>query len=217
MTTELRIVIADDHPLLRAGLRQVIDRDGSMCVVADVGDGPAALERIEALRPDIVVLDIRMPGLDGFGVLREMHKRRLTAPVIFLTLHDDEELFNRAIDLGARGYILKDSALTAIVDGLRAVANGQYYVTPSLSTFLIRQRTREKNLSSRLPGLAGLTPTERRVLRLVATGQSSREIADILFVHYRTIENHRVNISQKLGLRGHNAVLKFALEHKDDI
>jgi DNA-binding NarL/FixJ family response regulator len=217
MSGEIRILIADDHPVLRAGLRQVIEGDRSLRVVAETADGPSALEQIEALRPDVAVLDIDMPGCDGFSVLREMQKRRLASSVIFLTLHADESLFNEAIDLGARGYILKDSALAGIVDGVKAVANGHHYVTPALTTFLIRHRTRAEALSVRQPGLALLTPTERRILRLIATGQSSKEIADALFVHYRTVENHRVNMAQKLGLSGHNAVLKFALEHKTEV
>ena len=217
MSGEIRVLIADDHPVLRAGLRQVIEGDRSLRVVAEAADGPSALEQIEALRPDVAVLDIDMPGCDGFSVLREMKKRRLPSSVIFLTLHAVESLFNEAIDLGARGYILKDSAVAGIVDGVRAVANGQHYVTPELTTFLIRHRTRAEGLSSRQPGLALLTPTERRILRLIATGQSSKEISDVLFIHYRTVENHRVNIAQKLGLSGHNAVLKFALEHKTEV
>jgi len=217
MSDEIRILIADDHPVLRAGLRHVIEGDRSLRVVAEAADGPSALEQIEALRPDVAVLDIEMPGCDGFSVLREMQKRRLASAVIFLTLHAHESLFNEAIDLGARGYILKDSALAGIVDGVKAVANGHHYVTPALTTFLIRHRTRAEALSARQPGLASLTPTERRILRLIATGQSSKEIADSLFVHYRTVENHRVNVAQKLGLSGHNAVLKFALEHKTEV
>ena len=217
MSGEIRILIADDHPVLRAGLRQVIEGDRSLRVVAETADGPSALQQIEALRPDVAVLDIDMPGCDGFSVLREMQKRRLASSAIFLTLHADESLFNEAIDLGARGYILKDSALAGIVDGVKAVANGHHYVTPALTTFLIRHRTRAEALSVRQPGLALLTPTERRILRLIATGQSSKEIADALFVHYRTVENHRVNMAQKLGLSGHNAVLKFALEHKTEV
>ena len=217
MSGEIRVLIADDHPVLRAGLRQVIEGDRSLRVVAEAADGPSALAQIEALRPDVAVLDIDMPGCDGFSVLREMQKRRLPSSVIFLTLHAVESLFNEAIDLGARGYILKDSAVAGIVDGVRAVANGQHYVTPELTTFLIRHRTRAEALSSRQPGLALLTPTERRILRLIATGQSSKEISGVLFIHYRTVENHRVNIAQKLGLSGHNAVLKFALEHKTEV
>jgi DNA-binding NarL/FixJ family response regulator len=214
MTNPLRILIADDHPLLRMGLRQTIEGDPSLRVVAEVGDGDAALTQIEALRPDVIVLDIDMPARDGFDVLREMQKRRLSGAVIFLTFHADEEVFNEAIDLGVKGYLLKDSALTAIIDGIRAVAAGQHYVTPSLTTLLVRHRASAQALAERQPGLESLTPTERRILRLIANGQSSKEIADALFIHYRTVENHRVNIAQKLGLRGHNAVLKFALAHK---
>jgi DNA-binding NarL/FixJ family response regulator len=214
MANPVSILIADDHPVLRRGLRQVIEADPSLRVVAETGDGEATLEQIQALRPDVAVLDIDMPKLSGFDVLREMRKRRLESHVIFLTLHADEALFNEAIELGARGYILKDTALTAIVDGIKAVAAGQHYVTPSLTTLLVRHRDRARDFTARQPGLADLTPTERRILGLIATGQSSKEIADALFIHYRTVENHRVNIAQKLGLRGHNAVLKFALEHR---
>ena len=214
MANPVSILIADDHPVLRRGLRQVIEADPSLRVVAETGDGEATLEQIQALRPDVAVLDIDMPKLSGFDVLREMRKRRLESHVIFLTLHADEALFNEAIELGARGYILKDTALTAIVDGIKAVAAGQHYVTPSLTTLLVRHRDRARDYTARQPGLADLTPTERRILGLIATGQSSKEIADALFIHYRTVENHRVNIAQKLGLRGHNAVLKFALEHR---
>jgi DNA-binding NarL/FixJ family response regulator len=216
MTNSLRVLIADDHPLLRMGLRQTIEGDPSLRVVAEVGDGNAALTQIEALRPDVIVLDIDMPTRDGFDVLREMHRRRLSGAVIFLTFHADEDVFNEAIDLGVKGYLLKDSALTAIIDGIRVVAAGQHYVSPSLTTWLVRHRARAQALAERQPGLESLTPAERRILRLIANGQSSKEIADALFIHYRTVENHRVNIAQKLGLRGHNAVLKFALAHKSE-
>jgi len=103
------------------------------------------------------------------------------------------------------------------VEGVKAVAAGRHYLTPSLSGLLVRRRERSRELANRQPGLADLTPTERKVLGLIARGQSSKEIAETLFVHYRTVENHRVNIAQKLGLHGHNAVLKFALEHRDEL
>ena len=213
----IRIVIADDHPLLRKGLREVIEEDPSLRVVGEAGDGDVAVEQIATHGPDIVVVDIDMPRRDGLGVLSEMQKRRLTADVIFLTLHADEGLFNRAIDLGAKGYILKDSALTAVVDAIKAVAAGQHFVTQSLTGLLVRRRAGAQALAAGQPRLVDLTPTERRILKLIASGQSSKDIADALFIHYRTVENHRVNIAQKLGLRGHNAVLKFALEHRMDL
>lgn len=213
----IRIVIADDHPLLRKGLREVIEADPSLRVVSEAADGEAALEQVERLRPDIVVADIDMPRRDGLALVREMQKRRLAADVIFLTLHSDAGLFTQAIDLGAKGYILKDSALTAIVEAIRAVAAGQHFVTQSLTGLLVRRRAGAEALAARQPRLGDLTPTERRILKLIAAGQSSREIAAALFIHYRTVENHRMNIAKKLGLHGHNAVLKFALEHRMEL
>lgn len=211
---DVRLVIADDHPVLRQGLRLVLEADPHISVVGEAGDGEAVLDQIAAQRPDVAVIDIDMPRRDGFGVVRELERRRLATAVIFLTLHAGEELFLEAMDLGVRGYILKESALTAIVDGVKAVAAGEYYVTPSLTRLLLSHRARREALSGSQPGLAALTPAERRVLQLVAGGRSSKEIAELLFVHYRTIENHRVSIAQKLGLQGHNAVLKFALRHR---
>ncbi len=217
MSADVRILIADDHPVLRKGLRQVIEADPRLRVIGEADDGEAALEQIVAHRPDVVVLDIDMPKLDGFGVVRELERRQLAPAIIFLTLHASEELFTEAMELGARGYILKESALTAIVEGIKAVAAGQYYVTPSLAALLVGHRARGRAFSERLPGLGALTPTERRILQLVAGGHSSKEIAERLFVHYRTVENHRVSIAQKLGLQGHNAVLKFALQHRNEL
>src|SRR4051812_12526955 len=119
MDDKIRIVIADDHPVLRRGLTHVIESDPMLKVVAEAGDGNAALAEIEILKPDIAVLDADMPGLDGLGTLREIHKRNLPVEVVFLTIHDQEDLFHAAIDLGAKGYILKDTALTQIVKGLK--------------------------------------------------------------------------------------------------
>jgi DNA-binding NarL/FixJ family response regulator len=217
MAADVRILIADDHPILRKGLALVIEADPRLHVVAEADDGEAALEQIVAQSPDVAVLDIDMPKLDGFGVARELKKRQLTPAIIFLTLHAGEEVFAEAMELGARGYILKESALAGIVEGVKAVAAGNYYVTPSLTGLLLGHRTREKALTERQPGLGSLTPTERRILQLVAGGHSSKEIAEQLFVHYRTIENHRLSIAQKLGLQGHNAVLKFALRHRGEL
>ena len=217
MATRIRVVIADDHPVLRKGLRQVIEADPSLQVVAEAYDGETALAQMEKLQPQIAVLDIDMPKLDGFGVMKEIQRRRLGIDVVLLTLHSDEVLFNEAMDLGAKGYILKETAVSDIANGIRAVAAGQHYVTSSLTAHLIRHRSREQAFARRRPSIADLTVTERRILRMIARGQSSKEIAAELFIHYRTVENHRTSIGQKLGLHGHNAVLKFALEHKLEI
>ena len=217
MKNEIRVMIADDHPVVRQGLRQTIESDSTLKVVAEAGDGQAALAQIRELKPAIAVLDVDMPQLDGLGVAREIRKKRLPVEIVFLTIHGEEDLFHAAMDLGSKGYLLKDSALTEIVQALRAVAEGNYYVTPSLTAYLVHRRSRAQTFASEKPKLAALTPTERRILGMVAEGQSSKSIAEELFIHYRTVENHRTNICQKLGLQGHNALFKFALQHKAEL
>ena len=217
MSNEISIIIADDHPIVRKGLRQMIEADARLKVLAEADDGEAAIALIEELKPEVVVLDVDMPKLDGFGVARELQKRRLSTKIVFLTIHSEADLFHAAMDLGADGYILKDSAVFEIVNGIKAVAEGKYFVSHSLTSFLIDRRRRVQSFEQNAPNLSRLTPTERRIVQMIADYKSSKEIAAEHFVHYRTIENHRTNICQKLGLSGHNALLKFALEHKSEL
>ena len=217
VNNEITIIIADDHPIVRQGLRQVIESDARLKVLGEADDGAAAVALVEELKPDIVVLDVDMPLMDGFGAARELQKRRLATKIVFLTIHSQEDLFHAAMDLGVCGYILKDSAIFEIVNGIKAVAEGKYFVTSSLTSFLIGRRSRTREFEQNTPELARLTATERRIVEMISDYKSSKEIAAALFVHHRTVENHRTNICQKLGISGHNALLKFALEHKSEL
>lgn len=217
MNNEISIIIADDHPIVRRGLCQIIEADPRLKVLGEADDGEAAVAFIEELKPDIAVLDVDMPKLDGFGVARELQKRRLPVKIVFLTIHSEEDLFHAAMDLGVSGYILKDSAIFEIVNGIKAVSEGKYFVTPSLTSFLIGRRQRTQNFEQNEPNLSRLTATERRIVQMIADYKSNKEIAAELFIHYRTVETHRTNICQKLDLRGHKALLKFALEHKTEL
>ncbi len=217
MKTDIRIVIADDHPIVRQGLRQTIEQDPRMRVLAEAGDGERALERIRALTPDVAVLDIDMPRLDGFGVARAIRDERLPVEVIFLTIHRDEEIFDEAVSLGAKGYVLKDSTVSDIVAGIEAVAEGRHYISPALAGHLIALRGRSAALASEKPGLKDLTPAERRILRLIAEYKTTREIADELCVSPRTVDTHRTNICTKLEIHGSHALTKFALAHKSEL
>jgi DNA-binding NarL/FixJ family response regulator len=217
MNPVIRLLIADDHPLLRAGLRQVIETDPRLQVVAEASDGATALQLLTAHKPDVAVLDIEMPQLTGFALLREMRAQRLVTAVVFLTMYRDEEMFNEALDLGALGYVLKDSATTDIVAAIRAAAAGQPYISPAISAFLLNRSTRAATLVQQHPSLSDLTPTERRVLKLIAEHKSSKQIAAELFISYRTVENHRANICQKLSLKGSHSLLKFAFDHKSEL
>ncbi|MBS1796606.1 MAG: response regulator transcription factor [Acidobacteria bacterium] len=214
MVFPIKILLADDHPIVRDGLRMMIETDADLQIVAEAGDGAEALALLEKLRPDVAVLDIDMPAMDGFTIVRELRKKRLETAVIFLTMHSDDDIFLAAMDLGVKGYLLKDSAVRDIVKGIKAVSRGEFHVTPSLAGYLLDRRRGAQEQSAALPALKTLTPTELQILRMVADYKSSKEIAAELFVHYRTIENHRTNICQKLGISGNNALLKFALQNK---
>jgi DNA-binding NarL/FixJ family response regulator len=209
----IRIVIADDHPIVRKGLRTAIEEDADLTVVAEAGDGEAALAAIERLRPHVAILDIDMPRLDGFGVAREVTKRRLPVETIFLTMHSEEDLFRAALELGVKGYILKDSAMLEIAAGVRAVAGGRPYLSSALTASLLRPRTPAGG-NEHEEWRSRLSPTEIRIVQLIARDKSSKEIGDELSIHYRTVENHRTNICRKLGIEGANALLRFALLNK---
>lgn len=216
MKSETRVLIADDHPVLRRGLMQVIEGDVRLRVVAEAGDGETALHCIEQLKPHIAVLDVEMPGLNGLAVAREIVNRRLPVEIVFLTIHGEEDFLHSALEAGAKGYLLKESALTEIVQALLAVARGQHYITPSLTSCLLRGGRRSPAPRESQTSLSNLTPTEMRILGLISRQKTSKQIAAELFIHYRTVENHRSNICQKLGLHGHCALLKFALRHQTE-
>lgn len=216
MRKEIRIVMADDHPIVRHGLRRVIERDAGICVVAEADDGAAALALIRTHTPEVAVLDIDMPQLDGFGVVRAMQRERITTThVIFLTMHHEEEILHAALDLGVKGYVLKESAVSDIVNSIKTVALGRPYLSPSLSDVLLRMRQRPTPAAS--DPLQTLTPSERRVLQLIAQEQSTRDIAAQLFISPRTVDTHRANICKKLELHGNMALVKFALKHKNTL
>jgi len=213
VSNAIRILIADDHPVVRKGLRMAIEEDAGLAIVAEAAEGEAALALIETLLPQVAVLDVDMPKLDGFGVARQVRKKQLPVEVIFLTMHAQEDLLRAALELGARGYILKDSALLEIVAAVRAVAAGQPYLNSILTLRLLQRQSLAPAQNSPADRL---TPTERRIVQLIASDKSSKEIGAELSIHYRTVENHRTNICRKLGLEGANALLRFALQNKQN-
>jgi DNA-binding NarL/FixJ family response regulator len=215
--SKIRVLIADDHPIFSGGLRQVLQGDPTFELVGEAQDGEAALQHIEKEQPDVAVLDIDMPKKDGFDVVRAMGERKLSSAVIFLTMHKDEELFNGAMNLGVRGYVLKESAFSELVESIKVVVAGHHFVSPSLSTYLLNRRKRHEALTEERPGLKELTAAERRVLQFLAAGKNTNEIARELCVSVRTVENHRAHICSRLDLQGRDALLRFALTHKSEL
>jgi DNA-binding NarL/FixJ family response regulator len=210
--TDIRIIIADDHPLVRSGLREAIEREGDMRVLAEAGDGTEALACISAQRPDVAVLDIEMPGGSGIDVLRSLRGTEHAPRVIMLTVHRSAEVFHMVMELGAFGYVLKESAIIDVVNGIRTVHGGEYFVSPTLADGVFALSKTPAEIL--LPDLNNLTAAERNVLRLIARGISTQGVAERLFISPRTVTHHRENISSKLGLRGNYALLRFTLEHR---
>ena len=217
MNQEIKIIIADDHPVFRRGLRMIIEADADLQVVAEAADGAEAVSFLREFEPDVLILDVDMPRLGGFEVVREMRNENLASEVIFLTMYKDEGLFNQAIDLGVKGYILKDSAIADIVAGVKAAAKGENFISPSLTTFLVNRGSRTARLAEKKPSINDLTRAEMNVLKLIADHKTSREIAEELFISPRTVERHRFNICAKLDVHGTNALVKFAIENKTNL
>ena len=211
----IRVVIVDDHPLVREGLRHVIAADPRFTLVGEVGSAAAALELIRAETPDLAVLDVNLPDRSGLEVAAELKALESTTRVVILTMLMDEQAFNHAMNLEIQGYVLKENAATEIIRCLVAAAKGEAFVSPSLSTFLLRRHGRSAALSGLKPGLQDLTFAERRILKRVAENKTSKEIAAELLVSPRTVESHRAAIAKKLDLKGSNSLLQFALLNRD--
>lgn len=212
MDKEIKIVIADDHPIFRGGLKQIIDLDKRIKIIGEADNGQKALEIISELKPDMAILDIDMPKKTGLEVLKELGSTDVK--IIFLTMYAEEDIFDEAMNLGIKGFVLKDSAVNDIIECIFTVNEDKYYISPSVSDFLMNRRKKLNQLKSNNPQLQNLTMAEKKILKFISENKTSKEIAEILFISYRTIENHRANISGKLNLKGSHSLVKFAIENK---
>jgi DNA-binding NarL/FixJ family response regulator len=208
----ITLVIAEDHPLFRKGLTDALSGDAAFRIVGEAGDGELALALVRRHRPRVALLDVDMPRLSGLSVAETVRREELGVAIVMLTMYKDAAMLHRALDAGAKGYVLKDSAVNDIVACLHMVASGRAYISPALSTDLLERQA--STASGEMAAVARLSPAEQRVLRLIAQGLTSPEIAARLEISVKTVENHRMHICGKLGLRGPQALLRFALERK---
>lgn len=212
MTAPLRLVIADDEPLIRAGLRLVLDLDPDLTIVAEAGDGAEALALVRSHRPDLALLDVRMPRLDGIEVIRRVmaDPRLSTTRALVLTTFADDELLISAVRAGAGGYLLKSMAPSDIRTAVRAAAQGQTAVAPELVARLLQEHAQRHRPPA--PELGRLTERETQVLREVAAGHSNAEIARTLYVGEGTVKTHVASVLRKLGLRDRTQAAVAAYE-----
>jgi len=206
------LLIADDHPIFREGLRRVVERLPWVRVVAEAESGDAALAQVAYLRPDMVILDIAMPGRDGLQVLEDLAGQEAMPAVIMVTSYDEKAYLKRAMELGARAFLLKDSAAADIVNCLEAVRQGDIFLSPTFGSHRVEPPATPLETE---PDLEKLTRMERTVLGKVAEYKTSKEIARELGISHRTVQNHRANISEKLGLHGSHQLMAFAREYSD--
>jgi DNA-binding NarL/FixJ family response regulator len=213
MPDSITVLLADDHPVVRRGLRASIEEDKSFLVVAEAASGDDALRRIAEFEPQIAILDIDMPGMNGLTLARETRSRGFPTQIIFMTFHADEDLMRAAMEAGGKGYLLKGSETDEVAAAIHAVLAGRTYICSAMANILLGQKGQPSS-GDFGTSLRSLTSTEKKILRLIADGKSSKEIGDELSIHYRTVENHRTNICRKLSLEGANALARFALQHR---
>jgi DNA-binding NarL/FixJ family response regulator len=215
MPEDIKILIADDHPVMRLGLSHLIKNEPNMQVVGIAANGTEAIRMARQYRPDLIILDIDMPGMDGLSLAHHLKEELTELKIIIFTAHHNEEAFNKAIDVGVEGFISKENVFDDLSEGIRQVAQGKNYFSSVFSDYLLnRIKYDDKNRRSKQSIADQLTPTEMRVMELIADMKTSQEIANILFISIKTVENHRTNICKKLNIKGKNSLLKFALNNR---
>lgn len=207
----LRIVLGDDHTLMRQGLRKILEETGEWEVVAEAGDGREAVRQVLTLKPDVVVLDIGMPLLNGIESTRQIVRRHPEIRVLILSMHSDEAYITQALQAGAKGYLLKDSADTDLIRGVADVAAGRSFFSPSVAKVMLDDYVRhlaDKGITDRYDALS---EREREIFQLIAEGHSNKDIAEVLSISPATVETHRAHIFQKLDLHNTAEVVLYAV------
>ncbi len=213
-STRIRCIVVDDHALLRQGVRRLLQDEPDFEVVGEAGDGTAALKLVMQVQPDLVLMDVGMPGPSSFETARLIQKASAKTKIVFLTMHEDEEYVYQGLQAGAAGYLLKDTPADRLVSALREVQNGGKCVSPELLGKLVED-ARARSENSRLrPGNNMLTPREREVMRLLAEGNTVRRVAEMLRVSIKTIEAHKFNLMRKLDIHNKAQLVTYAIKRK---
>jgi len=213
-TEKIKILIADDHPIFLKGLQETIEESGHMQIVCRAVNGTDAINGALNRELDIAILDIDMPGANGLQAAQQILSHKPDVAVILLTMHKAKDAFLKALEIGIAGYVLKENAVVEIINAIAAVTRYQSYISPEMSSFLLRSKNRHQN--DKASQLELLTASERKILEKVSQYKSTKEIADELYISEKTVSNHRMNIAKKLNLAGKNSLLRFAIEHVAD-
>lgn len=216
MAEQTRILIADDDPRVREDVRRTLERSSRLRVVAEAADGVSAWSLLEDLQPDIAIIDIGMPDMDGVALVRRIRQHGLRVDVVFLTVCDEEPMFDAALELGMKGYLLKDYTGDEILRCIEAVAAGEHCASPPVVSHIIRKAQRVVAQSD-APGHDSLTLQERAIFRRIERGRSSKEIAEDMGISVRTVETHRASICKKLGIHGNYGLRRHVRGPHDEV
>ncbi len=210
---KIRILLADDHTILREGIRSLLENESDMVVIGEAEDGHTAVKLVKQLDPDVVLMDIAMPLLNGIEATRQIKRDNPRTKVLILTMHENEEYIRQLLAVGAVGYILKDAAARELLGAIRAVHRGEAVLSPAITRLVIEDYLRWGDLQPENDS-SGLSPREREVLQLVAEGYTNKQIAEILSISIKTVQTHRLNMMSKLDLHDRGELIKYAIQKK---
>lgn len=214
MTNEktFRIIIAEDHTLFRQGLKSLLSLEPDLDVVGEAEDGAAAIRCVERLKPDLILLDLSMPGVDGIHAIKEIKRKHSKTKILILTGHKTEEFFQEALKCGANGYVVKDADHSELLLAMRSVLKEKSYLSPDISKSIVKGYLRARAVPKTDPADQPLTIRERQILKLIAKGHKSKDIADQLYISVKTVAKHRANIMRKLNLNSAAALTAYAIK-----
>lgn len=204
------VLIADDHAIVRTGLRALVESDPSLVLVGEASGGYEAIQLVEELHPDILVLDISMPDLDGISVLKQLKTKKSDLRILMLTIHEDKALLRESIKLGAAGYVIKQVAEKELLLAIKIIRRGDMYIDPSMQSTLIEI---DEKLNTSQYSVDVLTPREIEVLKLIVSGYTNRQVGEELNISVRTAEAHRANLTEKLGIKNRVELVRYAREN----
>jgi DNA-binding NarL/FixJ family response regulator len=205
------LILADDHVLVRHGLRRILEENSDLEIVADVGDGLELLGALKKVSPDLIILDVSMPNLRGIEAIPEIRRVKPNVKVLMLTMHKEEDYLYQAISAGANGYLLKDDAEKELFSAIEHIKNGKIYISPGLTDQSMENWARIRRGEDDSHDAESLTVREREILKLIAEGKSNKEIGDLLYISVRTVERHRANMMEKLNIHKTAELVQYAL------
>lgn len=210
---KIRILLADDHTILRDGIRSLIEDEPDMEVVGEAEDGLSVVKLADSLKPDVILMDLAMPLLNGLEATRQIRKSNPNAKILILTMHENEEYIRQVLANGAMGYILKDAAARELLGAIRSVNKGEVVLSPAITRLIVTDYLRWGDLSAQDTS-DGLTDRERQILQLIAEGYTNKQIAEILSISIKTVQAHRLNLMKKLDLHNRGELIKYAIQKK---